>query len=79
MPDKTVILGALGSGSSGNAFIIEYNNRALIVDQGFSRRELLKRMDEDIWVTSEKGEGTEFSFTIHRPVPGEPGEAVEPE
>ena len=45
MPDKTVILGALGSGSSGNAFIIEYNNRALIVDQGFSRRELLKRME----------------------------------
>ena len=30
-------------------------------------RELLKRMDEDIWVTSEKGEGTEFSFTLHRP------------
>ena len=31
-------------------------------------KELLKRMDEDIWVTSEKGVGTEFSFTIHRPV-----------
>ena len=30
-------------------------------------RELLKRMDEEIWVTSEKGVGTEFSFTIHRP------------
>ena len=30
-------------------------------------RELLKRMDEDIWVTSEKGEGTEFSFTVHLP------------
>ncbi len=31
-------------------------------------KELLRRMDEDIWVTSEKGVGTEFSFTIHRPV-----------
>ena len=30
-------------------------------------KELLKRMDEDIWVTSEKGEGTQFSFTVHRP------------
>ncbi len=30
-------------------------------------KELLRRMDEDIWVTSEKGAGTEFSFTIHRP------------
>ena len=30
-------------------------------------KELLKRMDEDIWVTSEKGVGTEFSFTIHLP------------
>jgi len=30
-------------------------------------KELLKRMDEDIWVTSEKGEGTEFSFTVHLP------------
>jgi len=30
-------------------------------------KELLKRMDEEIWVTSEEGVGTEFSFTIHRP------------
>ena len=32
-------------------------------------KELLKQMDEDIWVTSEKGVGTEFSFTVHRPTP----------
>ena len=30
-------------------------------------RELLKRMDEEIWVSSEKDVGTEFSFTIHLP------------
>ena len=30
-------------------------------------KELLKRMDEEIWVTSERGKGSEFSFTIHRP------------
>ena len=32
-------------------------------------KELLKQMGEEIWVSSEKGEGTEFSFTIHRPEP----------
>ena len=31
-------------------------------------KELLRRMDEEIWVTSERGKGSEFSFTIHRPV-----------
>ena len=36
-------------------------------------RELLKRMDEEIWVNSEKGVGTEFSFTIHRNPPPEGG------
>ena len=30
-------------------------------------KELLRQMDEDIWVTSEKGVGTEFSFTVHLP------------
>ena len=30
-------------------------------------KELLKRMDEEIWVDSEKGVGTTFSFTLHRP------------
>ena len=29
-------------------------------------KELLKQMNEEIWVTSEKGVGTEFSFSIHR-------------
>jgi signal transduction histidine kinase len=32
-------------------------------------KELLKRMDEDIWVRSEKGKGTAFSFTVHRNPP----------
>ena len=29
-------------------------------------RELLSRMGEEIWVTSEKGKGSAFTFTIHR-------------
>jgi len=37
-------------------------------------RELLKRMDEEIWVTSEKGVGTEFSFTIHLPAKNDKNE-----
>ncbi|MBE6391675.1 MAG: MBL fold metallo-hydrolase [Lentisphaerae bacterium] len=45
MTNETVFLGALGSGSSGNAYVIEYQDEALIIDQGFSRRELLKRME----------------------------------
>ena len=44
MDENTVFLGSLGSGSSGNAFVIEYRNESLIIDQGFSRKELLKRM-----------------------------------
>ena len=35
-------------------------------------KELLKRMDEDIRVASEKGKGTQFSFTIHRNPPAKP-------
>ena len=34
-------------------------------------KELLKRMDEDIRVASEKGKGTQFSFTVHRNPPEE--------
>ena len=34
-------------------------------------KELLNRMDEDIWVESIKGEGTAFSFTVHREAPVE--------
>ncbi|MBQ6374203.1 MAG: HAMP domain-containing protein [Clostridia bacterium] len=42
-------------------------------------KELLKRMGEDIRVASEKGKGTQFSFTVHRnPPPAEP-EIDEPE
>ena len=36
--------------------------------------ELMHRMDEELWVESEKGVGTCFSFTLHRPVEGEKGE-----
>lgn len=32
-------------------------------------RELLNRMDEQIWVESEKGVGSAFSFTVHRNPP----------
>ncbi len=35
---------ALGSGSSGNAFVIADETGGLIIDLGFSRRELLRRM-----------------------------------
>ena len=45
MSEDAVFFGALGSGSSGNAFVIEYQDEALIIDQGFSRKELLKRME----------------------------------
>ena len=45
MDVKEVFISSLGSGSGGNAFIIEYGAEALIVDQGFSRKELLNRME----------------------------------
>ena len=34
-------------------------------------KELLKRMDEEIWVESKKGEGSAFTFTVHRNPPPE--------
>jgi phosphoribosyl 1,2-cyclic phosphodiesterase len=42
---KKIFLNALGSGSSGNAFYMESPDGALLVDLGFSCRELLNRMD----------------------------------
>ncbi len=40
-------------------------------------KELVKRMDEELWVTSEKGVGTEFSYTVHRWFPEEAQDAQE--
>lgn len=45
MSEDKVFLSALGSGSDGNAFFIESSEGALLVDQGFSRKELLRRME----------------------------------
>ncbi len=45
MAKNTVFLSSLGSGSSGNSFFIDTPAGALLVDQGFSRRELLARME----------------------------------
>jgi len=42
--DDTVFLSSLGSGSGGNAYVVETSRSALIIDQGFSCRELLARM-----------------------------------
>lgn len=39
-------IGILGSGSKGNSLIISYNGEAILVDAGFSRRELLKRLEK---------------------------------
>jgi len=37
---------SLGSGSRGNATLIEYRSQALLVDSGFSRRTLLQRISD---------------------------------
>lgn len=44
MAVSEVFLTALGSGSKGNAFVIECGDEAIIVDQGFCHRELVGRM-----------------------------------
>ncbi|MBE6375647.1 MAG: MBL fold metallo-hydrolase [Lentisphaerae bacterium] len=46
MDDQTVFLSSLGSGSSGNAFFVESPEGAILIDQGFSRKELLARMEK---------------------------------
>lgn len=40
----TVGITALGSGSRGNAFVVHSDTGNLLIDAGFSRRELLRRM-----------------------------------
>ena len=44
MDGQAVLFSALGSGSGGNAYFVESAAGALLVDAGFSRRELLRRM-----------------------------------
>lgn len=43
---QEIKLTALGSGSSGNSFVIQCGNRALVLDAGFSARELERRMEQ---------------------------------
>ena len=40
-----IFLSSLGSGSDGNAYFAESPEGALLIDQGFSRKELLRRME----------------------------------
>ncbi|WP_369983676.1 MBL fold metallo-hydrolase [Thalassolituus sp.] len=37
---------SLGSGSRGNATLVEYQSDALLIDSGFSRKVMLQRLDE---------------------------------
>ncbi len=46
MSDSGLFFTSLGSGSSGNAYFVESPDEALLIDQGFSRRELLNRMSK---------------------------------
>lgn len=45
MSNSPLFLTSLGSGSGGNAFFLESEDDALLIDQGFSRKELLRRME----------------------------------
>ena len=44
-PDM-IRIGILGSGSKGNSMIISHGKEALLVDAGFSRKELLRRLEK---------------------------------
>ena len=44
MTDQTVTFTALGSGSKGNAFAVHSGGSTLLVDAGFSCRELICRL-----------------------------------
>ena len=46
MNKSELLITSLGSGSSGNAFFIESPGGALLIDQGFSRKELISRMEK---------------------------------
>jgi phosphoribosyl 1,2-cyclic phosphodiesterase len=41
----TIGITALGSGSRGNAFVIHSNEGNILIDAGFSRKELIRRLD----------------------------------
>ncbi len=41
---KNIHLGALGSGSRGNAFVLRQEDGAVLIDAGFSRREICARL-----------------------------------
>ncbi|WP_176013375.1 MBL fold metallo-hydrolase [Victivallis sp. Marseille-Q1083] len=42
---NTAAITALGSGSRGNAFVVQYGKTAIMIDGGFSARELLRRLE----------------------------------
>ena len=46
MERSKIFFSSLGSGSDGNAYFAESPEGALLIDQGFSRKELLRRMED---------------------------------